>query len=130
MAWTTCGDVVDDAEVEDGVVRAVRRLDARGVPGPEPDPRAPPREAPPGERDHVGVEVEGIDPTGLEEVEDEPGADAAPAPDLERRGARGGPPMDRRRGASKWRCRAARTGLFIIAFSMRLSSMVVVVVVV
>lgn len=33
------------------------------------------------------------------------------------------PPIARSRGPSKWRCSAARTGLFIIAFSMRFKSM-------
>jgi hypothetical protein len=76
--------VVDDPEVEDGVVRGVRRVDPLDVADPEPHPLAAAREAPARELDHLRVEVEGVDARRAEAVEDQLDAHAAPAAHLQR----------------------------------------------
>jgi hypothetical protein len=62
----------------------------------------------------VGIEIERVDVIGAEVIEDEPSSAAPP---------RMGPPIASSRSTSRCRWRKSRTGLFIIAFSMRFRSM-------
>jgi hypothetical protein len=83
--------MVDDREVEYGVVGGLLGLDLLGVADPEPHP-APLRCMPsPRPRHHVRVEVERFHRAGAEEIEDDFDADAATATNLERSASGDGP---------------------------------------
>ena len=82
------GDVMDDAEVKDRVVGSVFGVDFGGIADPEPDAVTAVFEVSGGAFDHAWVEVECVDGCGVEDVEDELGADAAAATDFEGAGTR------------------------------------------
>src|SRR5215831_15328753 len=81
------GDVVEDLELEDRVVGHVRRIDALGVAGPEPEVHTPGsleiRESLAGAGDLHLIEVEGVDRRRVEETLDLAHAVALAAADLE-----------------------------------------------
>ena len=80
------GDVMNDAEVKDRVVGIVGGVDFGGIADPDSDAVTAFFEAFGGAFDHAWIEVECVDGCGVEDVEDELGADAAAATDFERAG--------------------------------------------
>lgn len=73
---------MDDAEVEHRVVAGIAGLDG-GVTHPQPDALAVARETVSGSGHHVGIDVEAVDGGRPEARQDDVGADAPTAADLE-----------------------------------------------
>jgi hypothetical protein len=80
--------VMDDAEVEDGVVGRSRYWNRRRVPHPEANPRSSRAQPLAGARNHPRVEIEGVNGIGTEHVENEACSHPTAATELERPPAR------------------------------------------
>lgn len=90
-AFAPVGDVMDDAEVEDGIVGIVGSINLGGIADPEPDAVTAFLEAFGGAFDHAWIEVERVDGCGMKHIEDKLGSHAAAASDFERVGVGRGP---------------------------------------
>src|SRR3990172_7883978 len=77
------GNVVDDPEIEHGVIGVTVGFDALGVPYPEPHPIPAARQAFARQRHHVGVEIERVQVLGAEAIQDEAGTNTSSAANLE-----------------------------------------------
>jgi hypothetical protein len=77
QSGTPSGDVVNDAEIENGIVGSIRRGDVGGVSNPEADLLFMHAKSMAREINHAWVQIEGIHPPGVEKVKNQFHADAA-----------------------------------------------------